>query len=250
MAKTTRTANETKNATLQENHGLTNVLNDLPQDLDSLNKEEAVAALRRTSETLEGIAAMSAAKATVGPTTPTTNFTSELNGIDFKKMIGGPLQAAVDAQVASALATVNFIQNVGFTNPEDKDTPRELIYADFTHNTTVVDEEGNEEKKLKTIKIPLLAMLPIPSLRIEHVEVDFNVKLNSVETSTVSDKIDVGAEIKAGWGPVSFKVTAAYQRQSATGVEVKKEYALNVRVRAVQDEMPAGLERILGMLAN
>jgi hypothetical protein len=30
---------------------------------------------------------------------------------------------------------------------------------------------------------------------------------------------------------------------------VKKEYALNVNVKAVQDEMPAGLEKILGMLA-
>ncbi|MDB5250037.1 MAG: hypothetical protein JWQ40_4431 [Segetibacter sp.] len=252
MAKATRTATETKHAEPTMNDGVSSILNDLPQDIDSLNKEQAVEALKRTSKTLEGIMAMPAARAAAfgGPQTPTSNFTSELNGIDFKKMIGGPLQAAVDAQVASALATVNFIQNVGFTNPEDKDTPRELIYADFTHNTTVVDEEGNEEKKLKTIKIPLLAMLPIPSLRIEHVEVDFNVKLNSVETSSVSDKLDIGAEIKAGWGPVSFKVTAAYQRQTATGIKVEKEYALNVKVRAVQDEIPAGLERILGMLAN
>jgi hypothetical protein len=125
-----------------------------------------------------------------------------------------------------------------------------LVYADFTHNTSVTDEDGNVEKKEKAIKIPLLAMLPIPSLRIEHVEVDFKVKLNSVETSEVSDKIDIGAEVSAGWGPVKFKVTAAYQRATATGVKVEKEYALNVKVKAVQDEMPAGLERILGMLAN
>ena len=30
---------------------------------------------------------------------PSVNLTSELNNIDFRKMIGGPLQAAVDAQV-------------------------------------------------------------------------------------------------------------------------------------------------------
>jgi hypothetical protein len=34
---------------------------------------------------------------------PSTDLVSELNNIDFRKMIGGPLQAAVDAQVASAL---------------------------------------------------------------------------------------------------------------------------------------------------
>jgi hypothetical protein len=97
--------------------------------------------------------------------------------------------------------------------------------------------------------VPLLAMLPIPSLRIEQVVVDFNVKLNSVESSSTSDDLGVNAEVKGGWGPVSFKVSASYQRKTATNVEVKKEYALNVNVKAVQDEMPAGLEKVLGMLA-
>ena len=248
MAKTSKAATETKNGTSFDTE-MSGVINDLPKDIDSLNKEEAVEALKRTSETLQGIAAMSSVRATVGPQTPTTNFSSELNAIDFKKMIGGPLQAAVDAQVASALATVSFINEIGFTKPDD-DGKRELVYADFTHNAITTGADGKTEKKEKTIKIPLLAMLPIPSLRIEHVEIDFKVKLNSVETSEVSDKIDIGAEVAGGWGPVKFKVTAAYQRQSATGVKVEKEYALDVRVKAVQDEMPAGLERILGMLAN
>ena len=48
---------------------------------------------------------------------------------------------------------------------------------------------------------------------------------------------------------MSFRVSGSYQRQSSTGVEVKKEYALNVNVKAVQDEIPAGLEKLLGMLS-
>ena len=46
-----------------------------------------------------------------------------------------------------------------------------------------------------------------------------------------------------------FKVSASYQRKATTGVEVKKEYALNINVKCVQDEIPAGLEKILNMLA-
>jgi len=178
---------------------------------------------------------------------PNTNLTSELNNIDFRKMIGGPLQAAVDAQVASSLATVDFINKVGFT--EGEDGKRELVMVDFSHKRKDVDAEGKPVEKETFIKVPLLAMLPIPSLRIEHVIVDFNVKLNSVESASTSDKLGVNAEVKAGWGPVSFKVSASYQRKTATNVEVKKEYALNVNVKAVQDEIPAGLEKILGMLA-
>jgi len=180
-----------------------------------------------------------------------TNLTSELNNIDFKVMIGGPLQAAVDAQVASSLASINFINEVGFklTDPTDPNSKRELVMVDFTHTRNDVDANGLATKKDTFIKVPLLAMLQIPSLRIDHVEITFNAKLNSVETSTVSDKFDIGVEVKAGWGPVNLKVTAAYQRQTSQGVEVKKEYALNVDVKAVQDEIPAGLEKIRNLLA-
>lgn len=175
------------------------------------------------------------------------NFVTELGNIDFQKMIGGPLQAAVDAQVASSLATVNFINAVGFASADG--SARELVMVDFSHTRKDVDSEGNETSKEVAVRVPLLSMLPIPSLRIEHVVIDFNVRLNSVESSTVSDDLGIKAELSAGWGPVNFKVSASYQRKTSTNVEVKREYALTVNVKAVQDEMPAGLEKVLGMLA-
>lgn len=205
----------------------------------SISKDEAMQLLQQAGSALSKKADPLKA--------PSTKLTSELNNIDFKKMIGGPLQAVIEAQVASALATVNFINAVGFTEAENG--KRELVMVDFTHKRKDIDAQGVAVEKEVFIKIPLLAMLPIPSLRIEHATIDFNVKLNSVETSTVSDQIGVNTEVKAGWGPVSFKVSASYQRKSTTGVEVKKEYALNINVKAVQDEMPAGLEKILGMLS-
>ncbi|MEV4702309.1 DUF2589 domain-containing protein [Actinoplanes sp. NPDC049316] len=185
---------------------------------------------------------------------PQTNFTSELNNIDFRKMIGGPLQAAVDAQVASSLATVDFINKVGFTQAvDDNNQPiegkRDLVMVDFSHRRKDLNGSKDPVEKEVFVRVPLLAMLPIPSLRIEQVVIDFNVKLNSVESASTSDQLDVGAEVKAGWGPVNFKVSASYQRKTATNVEVKKEYALNVNVKAVQDEIPAGLEKILGILS-
>ncbi|MSR61215.1 MAG: DUF2589 domain-containing protein [Planctomycetes bacterium] len=184
-----------------------------------------------------------------------TDLTSELNNIDFHKMIGGPLQAAVDAQVASSLATIDFINKVGFTTPVDSsgepdpNGKRELVMVDFSHKRRDVDAAGQPIEKETFVKVPLLAMLPIPSLRIEHVIIDFNVKLNSVESSKTSTELGVKAELKGGFGPISFKVSTSFQRKTATSVEVKKEYALSVNVKAVQDEIPAGLEKILGMLA-
>src|SRR5436305_15149842 len=43
---------------------------------------------------------------------------TELSSINFESLIGGPLVAAVHAQVQSALATVNFVKQVGFRPPD------------------------------------------------------------------------------------------------------------------------------------
>ncbi len=190
----------------------------------------------------------SAARALRGaaPQVANPNLVSELNNIDFRKMIGGPLQAVVDAQVASSLATVNFINSVGFTEVDGK---KELVMVDFSHKRKDVKEDGTPIEKEINVRVPLLAMLPIPSLRIEHATIDFNVKLNSVASASVSDALGINAEVKGGFGPVSFKVSASYQRKTSSNVEVKKEYALNINVKVVQDEIPAGLEKILNMLS-
>jgi hypothetical protein len=208
--------------------------------------EEMAREMAHTTSELSRTAAEAAMQPMATPSAP--SLTSELNNIDFAKMIGGPLQAAVDAQVASSLATVQFIKEVGFSQ-ENGGKP-ELVMVEFSHKRKDVDADGNDVEKDVSLKVPLLAMLPIPSLRIEHVIIDFNVKLNSVESTTASSEFGGGVEGKGGWGPVSFKVTASYQRKTATNVEVKKEYALNVNVKAVQDEIPAGLEKCLNIIGS
>ena len=106
-----------------------------------------------------------AARRTAVRAAASTDLVSELNNIDFRKMIGGPLQAAVDAQVASSLAAVDFINKVRVA--EDAQGKKELVMVDFTHkrhNGPKADGSGDNIKDV-AIQVPLLAMLPIPSLR-------------------------------------------------------------------------------------
>jgi hypothetical protein len=203
-------------------------------------KAQALSAIEATTRAMRTAAA-------AAPQVSNPDLVSELNNIDFRKMIGGPLQAVVDAQVASSLATVNFINNVGFTT--DENGKKELVMVDFSHKRKDVKADGTADEKDISVKVPLLAMLPIPSLRIEHATIDFNVKLNSVASSSVSTDLGVKAEVGGGFGPVNFKVSASFQRKTSSNVEVKKEYALNINVKVVQDEIPAGLEKILNLLS-
>lgn len=105
------------------------------------------------------------------------------------------------------------------------------------------------------LEVPILTMLPIPFIRIDSASIDFNAKINSVEyTKTdTSLKVDSSASgrVRLGWfASAKFKVNTSYQRNTQQGTNVQRTYSMAVNIRAVQDEMPAGMERILGILED
>lgn len=193
----------------------------------------------------------------------------ELSSIDFESMMGGPLTAVVNAQAQAAMSSVMFIREVGFepdsTNP---------VYVEFKYPKEIspyqpaVEEERDEEGNVvtpareaeaavweeMTLQVPILTMLPIPFIRVEETTIDFNAKINSIETREKSKDLSVDAEVKAGWkgfgASVGLKVSTSYQSKSRSGSETKRTYSMAVHIRAVQDEMPAGMERLLGILED
>jgi hypothetical protein len=104
------------------------------------------------------------------------------------------------------------------------------------------------------LEVPILTMLPIPYIRIEQTTVDFNAKINSVEyrKTDTNLKISAATEAKAGWlwGSAKLKVSSSYQRSTQQGLNVERTYTLAVHIQAVQDEIPAGMEKILGILED
>lgn len=102
-----------------------------------------------------------------------------------------------------------------------------------------------------SIQVPILTMLPIPFIKIESADIDFNVKINSVSTTSSEDKSEtkVNSSVHSGWF-VKADLSASFsnQKSSNSSEEVKKDYSLNIKVHAAQDDMPAGVSRILDML--
>ncbi len=202
----------------------------------------------------------------------------ELSSIDFESMIGGPLVAVINAQAQAAMSTVNFIKEVGFQPPDDFEdaggdtSTNEPIYVTFTYPKEVspyVPAVAADPAAVPPIaaspavpavyedqelKVPILTMLPIPFIRIDETTIDFNAKINSISyRKTVTGlNINASTEAKAGWlfGSAKLKVSTAYQRNTTQGNKVTRTYSLAIHVKAVQDEMPAGMERVLGILED
>lgn len=200
----------------------------------------------------------------------------ELSSLDFESMIGGPLVAVINAQAQAAMSTVNFIKEVGFKKPsamqeagEDTET-EEPIYVSFKYpkelSPYVPAVAANPSAtppvtaspavaavyETQELKVPILTILPIPFIRVEMATVDFNAKINSVEyrKTDTTLKVDSSLEAKAGWlfGSAKLKVSTSFQRTTQEGNSVNRTYSMAVHVKAVQDEMPAGMEKMLSIL--
>lgn len=205
----------------------------------------------------------------------------ELASIDFEAMIGGPLIAVVNAQAQAAISTVNFIKTVGFKQPPadeigsdgDNSGTADPIYVSFFYPketkpftpAIVADPAADPpvpaapataaEFEDHELRVPILTMLPIPYLRVEETTIDFNAKITSVTYRKIDTTLKVNTEFEGKYGnfftgSVRLKITSSFQRNTRAGNTVNRTFSLIVHVRAVQDEMPGGMEKILGILED
>ena len=182
----------------------------------------------------------------------------ELSSIDFQSMIGGPLMAVVKAQAQSAQTSVDFIKSVGFNATDAQTDPGKPTMVSFTYDKVLEskDAQGVVTQTIapRSLTVPILTMLPIPYIRVEEVTIDFNAKINSVSetTTTSSHDLNTSLAVKGGWGPVSaeLKCSYSYKKSTSSSDKIERTYSLAIHVRAVQDELPAGLEKLLAILEN
>lgn len=171
----------------------------------------------------------------------------ELSALDFSSMIGGPLVAVVNAQAQSAMTSVDYIKGVGF-----KDNAP--IMVSFGYTKQVPQADGSTKAQNFTLSVPILTMLPIPFIRVDKTTVDFNAKIVSTQFAKTNTSLGLDAELqaKAGYGPfsASLKVNFSYKKTTEQGSNVERTYNMGVHVEAVQDEMPAGTEKLLTILEN
>lgn len=106
------------------------------------------------------------------------------------------------------------------------------------------------------LQVPLLTMLPIPYLRIEEFNLDFDVKIDQTEKVDITETVDIAEGLGAGGGAgasgfsgaANFSASISMQETGTYSNTINRKYSMNVKVKAVQAETPAGLERILSTL--
>lgn len=182
-------------------------------------------------------------------TSPSEIATNALQAIPFASIIGGPLNACIDAQKQAALSSVSFINEVGLT--EDSDGNKKAVYVSF---------EYRKQGRLVTLTIPLLTLVPIPYIGIKDIEIAFKASISASSSTQDTERksLETGFEIGAEGGfnigfahaKASMKASVSSKKDSSATRDSKYsvEYTMDVSVRAGQEDMPAGTAKILEIL--
>lgn len=177
-------------------------------------------------------------------------ITKALKSVPLSHLIGGPLCAAVEAQAKAAHSTVQFVNAIGF----EADSPEKVRNVTFTYEVT------EPEPQQARLTVPILTIIPIPFIRIDEMTIKFVMDVSeqsdteSKSQRESSAKSEVKAEASVGWGiwKASASFSGSYSSSSkdtsSSSLRQSTHATLDITVHAVQDEMPAGLSRVLGIL--
>jgi hypothetical protein len=193
-----------------------------------------------------------------------TRAVQELRQIPFEHLIGAPLKAAVEAQALAAQSTIEFIHKVGFK--QQLGSGGDLLFADPTAEAdagelrnvtfTYTKKDENDEVSDFQLTVPLLSIVPIPHIRIDEMTIDFKAKLTDAIRRTTNTSFELNSSVSgkysAFWSPIklNFRVSSTYKTNSSTQASRKREYTMDIHVRATNDEIPQGLSKILDILED
>jgi len=185
--------------------------------------------------------------------------------------------AAIQAQALAAQSTVNFIKEVGFVRTDANAAAGETSDANgemgdvrnvtfkfkrkISEGSSGANPSGEEEVSLT---VPILTIVPIPYIRIEEMTIQFTANITEQQefkNSTASSNsiaTDTTLNFKAGsfLSPVSVslnaKISTRHNNSTATSSRVNNatQFTIDINVKAVQDEMPAGLAKVLHIMES
>lgn len=233
------------------------------------------------------------------------SMAQEFSGLPMDSLIGGPLNAAANANAAMALTQTKFMLNTCFVKttipgkkkidakpaevdatgkvikPEIVGTPEIpehdeyapiLIQMSLTKGVITpgepaqVDSTGKviqpatatEIKKVNTnFTLPLLTIIPINSLAVETVDINFEMEVKSSfseDTSEAKEKnlqAAASLDVKLGWGPISasIKGSVSYDQKDSsthdTHYQKSNSAKYTVGVHAGQLPLPKGVNIII-----
>ena len=173
------------------------------------------------------------------------NVTDNFKGLPMRELIAAPLIAAAEAQQELAATAWNFYQQIAF----DGKSGNKARILEFDVERPI-QQDGKMTTMSQSVKAPFIGLVPIPSLLIDRVDVDFQMEVT--DTSNVKSTTNTEVETKASakhWfinAEISGKVTTARENTRMTNQTAKYQ----IHVSASQQPQTEGLSKLMDIMAS
>lgn len=156
-----------------------------------------------------------------------SSIASQFSGLPMKALIGAPLKAATDANAMIAKSQTDFIleycfeyENADAAESDLKSAKRRPVMIPFRLERQMVDSNTGEDlgKTSMEFSVPLLTLVPINSLAVETLKINFDMEVKSSrefrrETSDdrQARKKETSTNSDGASGSANKKITKSYQ---------------------------------------
>lgn len=180
------------------------------------------------------------------------NVGKQFSGLPIAELVAAPLLAACDSQKRLAQSAFEFMTEIGFTEEKDEKGKEKARLLEFNLQRPI---EGSLEKQEIQVQAPFLGLVPLPSLLIDDVQIDFQMEVTTTETSkeTRANEVTTGANSSFKFGcfasgsvSVNGKVSSSRENTRSTNQTAKYQ----VHVSARQQPPTEGLSRLMDIMAS
>ena len=176
-----------------------------------------------------------------------------IRSLRLYELLSAPMVAMLQANSEAAKSTLEYIEMVGFQEPAvpAAETQPTLRMASFRYHKL---DENNEYSEFET-QVPVLSLVPIPSLQIKEATVKLSAKITDVaDESTTTNVTDRGALVSnsriLGSLRASRKQLIAKPAASSSTKErdVREAYHLEIEITLGQADVTLGMERLFNLM--
>lgn len=175
-----------------------------------------------------------------------TTGVKDLKSLPLSDIIGAPVSAIVQAEAQAAQTAIQFIEKVGFQRDPNAPPGQTTLDAGklrmVEFGFTKPDENGNPAEF--TARIPLLALFPIPGMRVSLAKIAFSAKITDVFTET-TDSQQSGSGLFED-SPTQFRGSVV--SSASTNGTTTSSYDLNISIELEQTPVSPGMAKLLNML--
>jgi len=174
-------------------------------------------------------------------------------GLPIEDLIVSPIIGMAKGQAKLNEVTWKYISEVAFVKDQDgKTTARSL---DVEMNRVVTDGDTGEQTIQKLYnKVPMLPLVPLPSLAITSADIEFSMEVKTSETSKDTSASENSYEASAGgkWWGMSFSAKVAGKvstnKENTRSTDNSDKY--NVKVHAEQIPPTEGMLKLSDYLTQ